>query len=242
MRILITAGGTSENIDSVRKITNSSSGRLGAVIAEQMLQNGHNIVYVHGKKAILPSGCYERYSITGVRDLQRTMKDILTTQKIDVVIHAMAVSDYFVDYVTTPAAAAMGIALEGYTNADDIQDSILSGEYRLDNSAKISSDEEALMVILKKSPKVIQEIKQWAPNVTLIGFKLLANVTYDELEAAARKQLKTCQSDLVITNDLQYINANQHAAWFIGTNGLVDYAGTKKDIAKRLAMYLEKRR
>lgn len=56
MRILITAGGTSENIDSVRKITNSSSGRLGAVIAEQMLQNGHNIVYVHGEKSNSPIG------------------------------------------------------------------------------------------------------------------------------------------------------------------------------------------
>lgn len=240
MRILITAGGTSENIDSVRKITNSSSGRLGAVIAEQMRQNGHDIVYVHGKKAILPTGCYERYAITGVRELQNVMKDILTTQKIDVVIHAMAVSDYYVDYVTTPALAAMGITLEEYTNTDDILDNILRGAYRLDNSTKLSSDEESLMVILKKSPKVIQEIKQWAPDVTLIGFKLLTNVTYNDLETAARKQIKTCKSDLVITNDLQYIDKNRHCAWFIGPNGLVDYAGTKEDIAKRLAIYLEK--
>lgn len=54
MRILITAGGTSENINFVGKINNSSSDRLGAVIAEQMMQNGHDIVYVHGEKAILP--------------------------------------------------------------------------------------------------------------------------------------------------------------------------------------------
>lgn len=205
MRILITAGGTSENIDSVGKITNSSSDRLGAVIAEQMLQNGHDIVYVHGEEAILPSGCYERYAITGVRDLQQIVKHILTTQKIDVVIHAMAVSDYYVDYVTTPALAAMGLALEEHTNADNNQD-----------------NEECLMVILKKSPKIIQEIKQWAPDVTQIGFKPLTNVAYEELDADARKQIKTCQNLVVACNDLQRIDKNRHPAWFIGPNGSVD--------------------
>lgn len=205
MRILITAGETNENINFVGKINNSSSDRLGAVIAEQMLQNGHDIVYVHGEEAILPSGCYERYAITGVRDLQQIVKHILTTQKIDVVIHAMAVSDYYVDYVTTPALAAMGLALEEHTNADNNQD-----------------NEECLMVILKKSPKIIQEIKQWAPDVTQIGFKPLTNVAYEELDADARKQIKTCQNLVVACNDLQRIDKNRHPAWFIGPNGSVD--------------------
>lgn len=207
MRILITAGGTSENINFVGKINNSSSDRLGAVIAEQMMQNGHDIVYVHGEKAILPSGCYERHAITGVRDLQAVMKDILTTQKIDVVIHAMAISDYYVDYVTTPALAAMGLALEEHTNADDNQNN--------------EDNEEYLMVVLKKSPKMVQEIKQWAP-VTQIVFKPLTNVAYEELDAAARKQIKTCQNLVIACNDLQRINKNRHPAWYIGPNGLVD--------------------
>lgn len=133
------------------------------------------------------------------------MKHILTTQKIDVVIHTMAVSDYYVDYVTTPALAAMGLALEEHTNADNNQD-----------------NEECLMVILKKSPKIIQEIKQWAPDVTQIGFKPLTNVAYEELDADARKQIKTCQNLVVACNDLQRIDKNRHPAWFIGPNGSVD--------------------
>ena len=36
-KIIITAGGTSEKIDNVRKITNSSSGRLGMTIANYLL-------------------------------------------------------------------------------------------------------------------------------------------------------------------------------------------------------------
>ena len=37
-KIVITAGGTSEKIDNVRKITNSSSGKLGSVIATKLLE------------------------------------------------------------------------------------------------------------------------------------------------------------------------------------------------------------
>ena len=37
-KVIITAGGTSEKIDNVRKITNSSSGKLGMIIAEHLLE------------------------------------------------------------------------------------------------------------------------------------------------------------------------------------------------------------
>ena len=37
-KIIITAGGTSEKIDNVRKITNSSSGKLGCTIANKLIE------------------------------------------------------------------------------------------------------------------------------------------------------------------------------------------------------------
>ena len=37
-KIIITAGGTSEKIDNVRKITNSSTGKLGKLIAEHLMR------------------------------------------------------------------------------------------------------------------------------------------------------------------------------------------------------------
>ena len=36
--VVITAGGTSEKIDNVRKITNSSTGKLGKVIANELIR------------------------------------------------------------------------------------------------------------------------------------------------------------------------------------------------------------
>ena len=48
INVVITSGGTSEPIDNVRKITNSSSGKLGCTIAEEILKldNLDKIYYI----------------------------------------------------------------------------------------------------------------------------------------------------------------------------------------------------
>jgi len=47
MKILITSGGTREYIDDVRVLTNLSSGRLGAVIADEAVKLGHDVEQRH---------------------------------------------------------------------------------------------------------------------------------------------------------------------------------------------------
>ena len=104
MKIVITAGGTSERIDDVRTITNSSTGSLGFAIgtafaAEEKIET---IYYLHGKRAVWPDD--EKVvpiEIGGVMDLEDNLTKVLTENKIDAVIHAMAVSDYMVHQVTT---------------------------------------------------------------------------------------------------------------------------------------------
>ena len=46
MHILITSGGTSEAIDSVRSITNHSTGSLGKILAEMALTKGHQVTLI----------------------------------------------------------------------------------------------------------------------------------------------------------------------------------------------------
>ncbi|TVX54944.1 phosphopantothenate--cysteine ligase, partial [Streptococcus pneumoniae] len=43
MKILVTSGGTSEAIDSVRSITNHSTGHLGTISTETLLFAGHEV-------------------------------------------------------------------------------------------------------------------------------------------------------------------------------------------------------
>jgi phosphopantothenoylcysteine synthetase/decarboxylase len=94
MRVLITAGGTREPIDGVRFITNSSSGKTGAAIAETLEAAGHTVVLIPANRS--------------VSELDNACQSALSGSHIDLVIHSAAVSDFVVraltiDGVTHPA-------------------------------------------------------------------------------------------------------------------------------------------
>jgi phosphopantothenoylcysteine decarboxylase/phosphopantothenate--cysteine ligase len=56
-RILITSGPTRQYLDPVRYLTNASSGRMGAALAEAALELGHEVVIVSGPVSVpYPSG------------------------------------------------------------------------------------------------------------------------------------------------------------------------------------------
>ena len=121
MNIIITAGGTSEPIDDVREITNCSSGKLGSKIANKLVQlpSVESIFYVCSKNAVKPKNNKKItiICIKTVENLLNSLKNLIFNQKIDVVIHSMAVSDYKVDYITTTQNLALNLSNQ---NADKI--------------------------------------------------------------------------------------------------------------------------
>ena len=54
LRILISAGATSENIDDARTITNHSSGKMGISIANEAFDQGAQVTLIKGKTEVLP--------------------------------------------------------------------------------------------------------------------------------------------------------------------------------------------
>lgn len=137
MNIVITAGGTNEYIDSVRKITNSGTGKLGSLIANK-LSNGNTIFYICSKRAvkpvILPGMDIRTIEISTTMDLKEAVEDILKNYQIDWFIHSMAVSDYIVDYVSTSDMIAKFLDEKGLS-AQNIE----SNTNILNNKEKISS-------------------------------------------------------------------------------------------------------
>ena len=87
-RVLVTAGATREYIDDVRILTNISTGKLGAVIADEFMQQygpgfsyKHEVTYLHGRGAVLPQhhsvhGINIR-QITGVSELKDVMQELV---------------------------------------------------------------------------------------------------------------------------------------------------------------------
>jgi len=225
MKIIITAGGTSERIDDVRTITNSSTGRLGYAIgkafADKYGDELERIYYLHGTRAAYVE--HEKVTpimIGGVLDLQDELTRLLTEEKIDAVVHAMAVSDYIVNEVTTLDKIR---GVEDPENAAD-----LSGN-------KISSDIDDLVIHMKKSPKVINCIKKVSPETTLVGFKLLSNVPHEELIDVGYHLMQKNSCDFVLANDLKEIGKDFHRGYLIHPDKSYDTMANNEEIADMIA-------
>ena len=226
MKIVITADGTSEKIDNVRKITNSSTGKLGLCIANEFLKTigDVEVTYICSKEAFCPSDDRVKIKrIIGVDDLEREVRNVLENNDIDVFIHSMAVSDYKVDYVST---------LEKLKNNEEFT--------MTDN--KISSTLSDLVIVLKPTKKIISIIKDISPNTYLVGFKLLDNVTKDKLIEVATNLMIKNKCNLVVANDLENIRNGKHIGYIIDEENNVIVAEGKDDIAKKLVRRIENER
>ena len=229
-RIIITSGGTSEKIDNVRKITNSSSGELGMTIANHLLQENSDILiyYVCSKNSLKPTDDRVKVvEIEGTIDLKNTIEGLLLNEHIDYFIHSMAVSDYMTDYVTTIQRVK-----EAIKKTDDIDEAFENIE--VIGGSKISSYEDNLLIVLKPTLKIISIIKKLSPSTYLVGFKLLDGVSKEELIEVAKELRNKNKCDLVVANDLETIRNGEHIGYIIDKNNEIEEAHGKDDIAKKL--------
>ncbi len=229
-KIIITAGGTSEKIDNVRKITNSSSGKLGMTIANHLLKENDDLIiyYVCSKNSLRPLD--KRIKVIEIDDtisLKNKIENLLLNEKIDYFIHSMAVSDYMTDYVTTIERIKASIK-----NTSNLEEAFSNIE--IINGNKISSYEDNLVIVLKQTPKIISIIKDLSPQTYLVGFKLLDGVSKEELISVAKKLRDKNKCDLVVANDLATIRNGEHIAYIIDKNNEIEESHGKDDIAKKL--------
>ncbi len=230
-KYVITSGGISEKIDNVRKITNSSSGKLGMTIANHLLESKSDITiyYVCSKNALRPSNkSVKIIEVVGTMDLKDKVESLLRNEKIDYFIHTMAVADYMVDYVTT-----LDKMKKSFLNNSDME---------VIKDTKISSYENNLVLVLKPTPKIISLIKKESPLTYLVGFKLLDGVSRKELIEVAKRLRDKNKCDLVVANDLEDIRNKEHKAYIIDKEDKVVEASDKEDIAKKLVRMMDNER
>ena len=210
LNILITAGGTREDIDAVRGITNYATGRLGSLVADEFADENVSITYVCGEDSALPFINADVIRVRNAQGLLNVMEELLVKKKFDCVIHSMAVSDYTPQAVLTADGKPIG------------------------QDKKISSDISEIMVYLKQTPKVIGRVKALQPETILVGFKLLMGVSDEELIYAAMRLMEKNSCDYVLANDLNDIKGDSHKALLINEHGVVCAAETKQEIAELL--------
>ncbi len=180
LKVLVTSGGTKENIDGVRFISNLSTGRTGAVIADYFSRRNHIVTALSAKEALKPSADCEKIFFDDFNDLNEKMKTLLSQHEFDAVIHLAAVSDYSVE----------SVEVDGKTIPAPLE-------------KKIDSDSERLTLHLKRKFKIVNELKNYSKNknVLLAAFKFTNTSDNDEKHSAVKKLFTKTNCDFIVQND-----------------------------------------
>ncbi len=94
-KVVITSGGTIEDIDPVRYISNYSSGKMGFALASSAKQMGAEVVLITTKEIEAP---YKIVKVKSALDMQKALDEEFDSS--DIVIMAAAVADYRVKEVS----------------------------------------------------------------------------------------------------------------------------------------------
>lgn len=207
MNVLITAAGTQEPVDDVRVLSNLSTGRLGAALANSLqAEEGVSVTLLSGPALTAqPSWVHqgvERVPFTSAADLQAKLQRLIAERRPRLVFMAAAVADY------SPVPT----------------------------QGKRPSDSERWTIELRKNPKLLDLLRGWCgPEAVICGFKLMSSVSPEDLVATARRQMERADLDLCVANDLAELSAEAHPAWIVARGGeAARVEGDKASTAARI--------
>lgn len=211
MKVLITSGATREYIDSVRFITNFSTGKTGSTIADFFASQNCPVVLLCGISSIGPQNKKIKiFEFRDFEDLNGELRRLLKTYNFDLIIHLAAVSDYSVDSV------------------------ILHGkEIKPEKLNKIDSDEsDSITIKLKRNFKIIEKLKSYCKNnPIIIGFKLTHLLSQNQILKAVRKLNNFC--DFVVHNNVRQIGKRHPFHVYANEKNILN-AGNEKDLSRIL--------
>lgn len=217
-KVLITSGGTLEKWDRVRGHTNLSKGTMGCFLAEEALNAGAEVIYLHGYFAKLPKNAAQMsvHSFDGIEDLSDKLQSILKEEFVDIVIMAVAGSDWIIDKV--------------YDQSGNL----------MEENGKMPSDEPPI-IHFKKAPKVLGQIKGWSPETTLVGFKLEATDDANYLIERATLRMESSKAEYMVANSSNSLYGIGEPHYIVNKNGEAQLVDGKEKTAKKLIETLGKR-
>jgi phosphopantothenoylcysteine decarboxylase/phosphopantothenate--cysteine ligase len=180
LNILITAGGTKESIDGVRYISNLSTGKTAASIADYFLRRNHDVTFLHSADSAVPYNSCKKIKYNDFNSLNENLKNILSSENFDVIIHNAAVSDYSLESIN------------------------IGNEKHIATFAKkINSEIDSMTLNLRKNEKLIDKLKEYSSNkkIKLIGFKFTSTDNVEERENSVKNLFAHSGCDFIVLND-----------------------------------------
>ncbi|MDO5665811.1 MAG: phosphopantothenoylcysteine decarboxylase [Bacteroidia bacterium] len=247
LNIAITAGGTSENIDGVRKLTNVSTGSLGWNCLEAVLNyfqkknySDFRIFYILTETAFRKElnekqkSLVEFISVSDAESVYKAVDELTKNVHISHFIHSMAISDFTFAYAANTCELAMEISsmqTRGEANEIAVREALENPINQFNTDEKIPSDDN-IIIGLKRTKKVIPIIKQNNPETFLVGFKLLRDVSENELIDVANRLAEKNKCDMVFANQLAQIAEHNHSGMLIKNGEVIARPIGKKQIAE----------
>ncbi|VTR93681.1 phosphopantothenate--cysteine ligase : Phosphopantothenoylcysteine synthetase OS=Catellicoccus marimammalium M35/04/3 GN=C683_0479 PE=4 SV=1: DFP [Gemmata massiliana] len=219
MRVLVTAGHTVVPIDAVRVISNGFRGRTGVNIALEARRRGHCVnLLTSDSNAFRPASneplladCWKLERYRTFDDLHDAMRRAIEGNRVDMVIHSAAVSDYRVEGAFVPTTGVQTLAQIDTAGA-----------------RKIKSNEPELWLRLVQNPKLIDLIRpHWHFSGILVKFKLEVGGDAQQLLEIAELSRVHSTADLVVANTLKGLT-------FVGLIGGQYVRTSRRELATQL--------
>ena len=210
MKILITAGGTEEPVDGVRRLTNTSTGATGAELAGFFSDRGAYVLLLRAERAVAAPPGVGSATFVSFADLEAALRRHLASHDFDAVIHLAAVSDYSV----------ASIEVDGRP---------VGAQGKIPSGADV-------VIRLKPNPKLIDRLKTWSrnPDIRVVGFKLTNESDTTARLPSVESLLARGTTDFVVHNDLGEITPHRHPAVVWNPHGPVTRTETIKELAELL--------
>jgi len=181
MKIIVTCGPSYEPIDQARRLTNFSTGTLGGVLSNALLDSGHEVICLRGVNATCPAPIRtpRLLPFTTNEDLAEQLQKISRAEQINAVFHAAALCDYKVDQVLTAGGQAI-------------------------SSPKFATRDGRLHLVFSPALKVLPNLRRWFPEALIVGWKYELAGTREDAFAKAWKQLSDCDTNACVLNGAAY--------------------------------------
>ncbi len=210
-RILITAGGTRETIDGVRTLTNMSTGKTGAELADYLHEKGHHVLLLTSQIGKRPASRVKVDTYDSFNEIYNILKALGRTHKFDMILHAAAISDYSIGEIQTP---------EG---------TITPGQH------KMSSQYENVSIRLERNEKILPRLKDIFGNEpTVVGFKLTSTESKEEQARAIFSLFTENAVNYVVHNDMKDINKGKRKFLMTSKGGEQKDLPSIKDLGQHI--------
>ena len=149
----------------------------------------------------------------------------------------------FADVIAIETAEELrDAAIASVADADVFISAAAISDFKIESSPDKLDSGEIHNITLTPAPKVLDAVREVAPDLTIVGFKAEADASRNFLQEQAQSLLERVGATLVVANPVSTMGAHRASTLFVDATGAESIEGTKADIAKRVVTHLKESR